>query len=278
MDIKVITDSSCDLPREIINELGIEVVPLHVTFENGETFTEGVTITPEQFWERQARSRELPKTSRPAPEAFARVFRGALEHCSSVIYLGISSALSGTFESASLAAKSVSGDIHLVDSLTGSLGLGVLAVRACEYIQSGLNAKSAVDKINEYRSGMTTLFTMDSLENLIKGGRLGMLPGLVGTVLDIKPIGKAGERGQISVMERVRGRKKSLKRMLQLLEEMGGNLREKIVGVSYLDCLEEALGLKEAIEEKFMPRRVILGRIGSTMGTYAGRGGIILAF
>jgi DegV family protein with EDD domain len=278
MKIKIVTDSSCDLPEEILKQYDLEMVPLHVTFENNETFLDRVSITPEQFWKRLARDKELPKTSRPAPEAFAGVFKEALTHYTSVIYIGISSALSGTFESAQLAAKSVPGDIHLIDSLTGSLGLGILTVKAHGFIHSGMNVQTAVQKIIAYRDGMNTIFTMDSLENLIKGGRVGKLPGFVGSVLDIKPIGKAGNIGQIDVIEKVRGRKKALRRLVQLIGEKGTNLHEKIIGISHLDCWDEILKLKEHIEQKFHPQQVILSGTGSTMGTYAGKGGIIISF
>lgn len=278
MDIKIITDSSCDLPQDLVDKHGISVVSLHVTFENDETFTERLTISPEQFWKRMADSRELPKTSRPTPEAFAAAFREALANHASVVFIGLSSALSGTFESAQLAAKSVPGDIHLIDSLTGSLGLGILAVKAHEFIDSGVNVQAVVDRIIDYRNGMTTLFTMDSLENLIKGGRVGRLPGFIGTMLSIRPIGRAGDRGQIDVLEKVRGRAKSLQRIVQLVGEMGSNLQEKIVGISHVNCLQEALNLKKSIEDNCQPGKVILSKVGSTMGTYAGNGGLIVSF
>lgn len=278
MDIKIITDSSCDLPEDLVDKYGIGVVSLHVTFDNDETFTERVTISPEQFWERMADSRELPKTSRPTPEAFAAAFREALDNHASVVFIGLSSSLSGTFESAQLAAKSVPGDIHLIDSLTGSLGLGILAIKAHEFIHSGVNVQAVVEKIIDYRNGMTTLFTMDSLENLIKGGRVGRLPGFIGTMLSIRPIGKAGDRGQIDVLEKVRGRAKSLQRIVQLVGEMGSNLQEKIVGISHVNCLQEALNLKKNIEEKYQPGKVIISKVCSTMGTYAGNGGLIVSF
>ncbi len=278
MHIKIVTDSSCDLPEEMLKQYNLEMVPLHVTFENNETFLDRVTISPKQFWARLARDKELPKTSRPAPEAFARVFKEAMTRYTSVIYIGISSAISGTFESAQLAAKSVPGDIHLIDSRTGSLGLGILTIKAHEFIHSGMNVQTVVQKISAYRDGMNTIFTMDSLENLIKGGRVGKLPGFVGSVLDIKPIGKAGNIGQIDVIEKVRGRKKALRRLVQLIGEMGTNLHEKIIGISHLDCLDEILKLKEHIEQKFQPKQVILSETGSIMGTYAGKGGIIISF
>ncbi|MDD4767553.1 MAG: DegV family protein [Desulfotomaculaceae bacterium] len=278
IDIKIITDSSCDLPQDLVDKYDIGVVSLHVTFDNNETFTERVTIEPEQFWKRMAASKELPKTSRPTPEAFAGAFSAALANHGSVIYLGLSSALSGTFESAQLAAKSVPGDIHLIDSLTGSLGLGILAVKAHEFIHSGFSAQAVADKIIDYRDGMNTLFTMDSLENLIKGGRVGRLPGFIGAMLSIRPIGKGGDAGQIDVLEKVRGRAKSLQRMVQLVGEMGSKLQEKIVGISHVNCLEEALSIKKEIEEKYHPRSIILSKICSTMGTYAGRGGLIVSF
>jgi len=195
-----------------------------------------------------------------------------------VVFIGLSSALSGTFESAQLAARSVPGDIHLIDSLTGSLGLGILAVKAHEFIHSGINVQAVVDKIIDYRDGMTTLFTMDSLENLIKGGRVGRLPGFIGTMLSIRPIGKAGDRGQIDVLEKVRGRAKSLQRIVQLVGEMGSDLQEKIVGISHVNCMQEALNLKKNIEDNYQPGRVIISKVGSTMGTYAGNGGLIVSF
>ena len=278
MAIKIITDSSCDLPQDLVDKYGISIVSLHVTFDDNETFTERVTISPEQFWKRMAESKELPKTSRPHPEAFAAAFREALASHGSVIYLGLSSALSGTFESAQLAAKSVAGDIHLVDSLTGSLGLGILALKAHEFMHSGVNVRAVVNKIIDYRDGMTTLFTMDSLENLIKGGRVGRLPGFIGTMLNIRPIGRAGDVGQIDVLEKVRGRAKSLQRIVQMVGEMGSNLQEKIVGISHVNCLQEALNLKNNIEEKYAPRYVIISKVCSTMGTYAGNGGLIVSF
>ncbi|MBP7332646.1 MAG: DegV domain-containing protein [Firmicutes bacterium ADurb.Bin373] len=278
IDIKIITDSSCDLPQDLVDKYDIGVVSLHVTFDNNETFTERVTIEPEQFWKRMAESKELPKTSRPTPEAFAGAFSAALTNYGSVIYLGLSSALSGTFESAQLAAKSVPGDIHLIDSLTGSLGLGILAVKAHDFIHSGFSAQTVVNKIIDYRDGMNTLFTMDSLENLIKGGRVGRLPGFIGTMLSIRPIGKAGDVGQIDVLEKVRGRAKSLQRIVQLVGEMGNKLQEKIVGISHVNCLQEALNIKKEIEEKYRPQSIIISKVGSTMGTYAGNGGLIVSF
>jgi DegV family protein with EDD domain len=278
MGIKIITDSSCDLPEELVDKYDLGVVSLHVTFDNNETFTERVTIKPEQFWERMAASRGLPKTSRPTPEAFAEAFREALAKHASVIFIGLSSALSGTFESAQLAAKSVPGDIYLVDSLTGSLGLGSLAIKAHEFIRAGDSVQDVVKKVIDYRNNMTTLFTMDSLENLIKGGRVGRLPGFIGTMLSIRPIGKAGDKGQIDVLEKVRGRAKSLQRIVQLAGEMGSGLQDKIVGISHVNCLQDALNLQKSIEENYHPGRVIVSKIGSTMGTYAGNGGIIVSF
>ena len=278
MSIKIITDSSCDLPEELVDKYDIGVVSLHVTFDNNETFTERVTIKPEQFWERMAASRGLPKTSRPTPEAFAEAFREALANHDSVIYIGLSSALSGTFESAQLAAKSMPGDISLIDSLTGSLGLGILVIKAHEFIRSGDSVQDVVKKVIDYRNNMTTIFTMDSLENLIKGGRVGRLPGFIGTMLSIRPIGKAGDKGQIDVLEKVRGRAKSLQRIVQLAGEMGSGLQDKIVGISHVNCLQDALNLQKSIEENYHPGKVIVSKIGSTMGTYAGNGGLIISF
>ncbi|MDD4335420.1 MAG: DegV family protein, partial [Desulfotomaculaceae bacterium] len=117
-----------------------------------------------------------------------------------------------------------------------------------------------------------------SLENLIKGGRVGRLPGFIGTMLSIRPIGKAGDVGQIDVLEKVRGRAKSLQRIVQLVGEMGSKLQEKIVGISHVNCLQEALNIKKEIEEKYRPQSIIISKVGSTMGTYAGNGGLIVSF
>ncbi|MGQ9556669.1 MAG: DegV family protein [Desulfurispora sp.] len=276
--VKIITDSAADLPAALQQQYDVEVVPLYVTFEDGQTYLDGVDINPQQFAQKLLASRELPKTSRPNPETFAQSFQRALSHYRDVIYVGISSKISGTVESAQLAARQFTERVHVWDSRMGSLGIGILALKAAELARQGLSAASVLERLQQYRQEMNLIFTMDSLENLIKGGRVSRLPGFIGNLLDIKPVGMATLDGQIKVLEKIRGRKKSLQRLLQLVEELGKNLPDKIVGITHLDCLEEALQLKESIQNKFAPRDVLVAPVGSTIGTYGGKGCIVISF
>lgn len=279
MSIKIVTDSASDLPREYAEQYQIEIVPLETSFGPEEKYLDGIDISPQEFWARLARAVHLPKTSQPPPQKFAEVFRYALTQ-GSVLCVNLSSGLSGTFQSACLARKILGNpaSLHIIDSLTASIGVGLLAIKAAQLAKEGLSFSQIVETITSYRDRLTTFCTLDNLENIVRGGRLSRLQGMVGNILDIKLILKGNAEGKIEVFEKVRGRKKALSRLVSLIHELGVDLQEKMVGISHLDCLEEVLELKKAIIDKCAPQQVIVVPMGSTIGTYAGKGGIVVAF
>ena len=279
MGIKIITDSASDLPREYAEQYQIEIVPLETSFGPEEKYLDGIDISPEQFWARLARATSLPKTSQPPPQKFAEVFRSALQQ-GAVLCINISSGLSGTFQSACLAKKML-GDppsLHIIDSLSASIGAGLLALKAAQLVKEGVPFPQLVETITRCRDRLTTFCTLDTLENIVRGGRLSRLQGMVGSMLDIKLILKGNAEGKIEVFEKLRGRKKTLNRLVDLIRELGTDLQEKTVGISHLDCLEEVMEFKKAIIEKCAPKEVIIVPMGSTIGTYAAKGGIVVAF
>ncbi len=276
--IKVITDSSCDLPMEILEENGIEMVPLKVTFEDGESFLDREEISPQEFREKMYRSKELPKTAAPDPNTFMEVFQRALSETGEVICVSISSGLSSTYQSAMLARDMLDTDkVKIVDSLAASLGVGILALRATELARQGLPLETVFRRMIDYRDNLKTIFTLDTLENVIKGGRLTKFQGLVGNILNIKPIFQ-GVEGKIEVLEKVRGRRLALRRLTSLLGEMTQEIEDSIIGLSHMDCPGDVKQLKEEIERLYGPVRIIVADMGSTLGTYAGKGGIIMSF
>jgi DegV family protein with EDD domain len=206
------------------------------------------------------------------------VFRRALDEAGEAVCICISSGLSSTYQSAVLARDMLETEkIRIIDSLSASLGEGVLAIRAAEMARQGLSLDTIFNRLVDYRDNLKTVFTLDTLENVIKGGRLTKFQGLVGSILDIKPIFQ-GVEGKIEVLEKLRGRRRALRRLTALIGEMTRDVEKCIIGISHMDCLEEALELKKEIEKIYSPARIIIAEMGSTLGTYAGKGGIITAF
>lgn len=276
--IRVIADSGCDLPMEVLVENQIEMVPLKVTFEDGDSYLDRVEMSPGEFREKMYRCKELPKTAAPNPDSFMQVFHRALNEAGEAVCICISSGLSSTYQSAVLARDMLDTDkIRVIDSQSASLGEGILAIRAAEMARQGLPLDTVLNRLIDYRDKLTTVFTLDTLDNIIKGGRLTKFQGLVGNILDIKPLFH-GVEGNIEVLEKLRGRRRALRRVTTLIGEMSRDVEECIIGLSHMDCLEEVNELKKEIEKLYNPARIIIAEMGSTLGTYAGKGGIIMAF
>jgi len=215
--MKIITDSSCDLPDSVLREYDIEVVPLTNTFPGEGEYLEGVDLSKEQFQEKLKNARILPRTTAVDPNRFLAAFQKALKETGEVIYVGLSSRLSGTYQAASLAREMLGSDrIHLIDSLSASMGVGVLAFRAAQLVRKGMALPVLLEKLNHLRDGMITMCTMDTLENLVQGGRLSRVQGRLGSLLDIKPV-ILGDDGKLHMVDRVRGRNRALSRMSSLL-------------------------------------------------------------
>jgi DegV family protein with EDD domain len=279
MAVRIITDTSCDLPEEVLEQYKIEMIPLKVTFANGETYLDRFEITPRAFFSRMAASKLLPKTSAPDPHTFVQYFEKGLKELGEVLFVSMSSGLSSTYQTARLACEMLgNSSVKIFDSQSASMGTGLMAVKAAILDMEGLSVEAMFRKLNDIREKSENIFTLDTLENVVKGGRLSKFEGLAGTLLNIKPILR-GIDGKPEVIEKVRGRKKAISRLLSLMSELGGdNLSSRMVGITYVDCEEEALNLKREITRRFSPAQVLLAEMGATIGTYAGQGGLMVNF
>lgn len=280
MAIKVITDTSCDLPGQELDKYGIEMIPLKVTFANGETFLDRFELTPDVFVQKMAASKTLPKTSAPDPDTFLRYFKKGLEEKGTVLFVSLSSGLSSTLQTALLACRMLgSNRVKVFDSLGASLGVGIMAVRAVQMATRGASINMILEQLARLRSTRQVLFVLDTLENVVKGGRLTKFEGFAGNLLNIKPILTGNSRGIPEITEKVRGRRKALKRLLEMVEERGGTaLKKKIVGISHVNCIQDALLLRDEIVRRFKPEQVMVADMSATIGTYAGEGAVMINF
>ncbi|NMC26895.1 MAG: DegV family protein, partial [Syntrophomonadaceae bacterium] len=179
MSIKIIADTSCDLPQHYIERLDIDLVPFKVSFGSGETYLERFEITSEEFASKMLNSKALPKTAAPDPGTLMVAFEKGLSSADQVIFFCISSALSSAYQNAHLAAGMLKTDrITIYDGLSISLGTGILIIKAAEMIGKGLAMEEMRVRLNAFRNNMEMFMLVDSLENLVKGGRLGKYEGM----------------------------------------------------------------------------------------------------
>ncbi|WP_433745737.1 DegV family protein [Falsibacillus pallidus] len=273
--VQIITDSSSDLPKELLDRYNITVVPLTVRIDEKE-YLEGVNLDPEQFYEKMFASDQLPKTSQPSPSVFAGVFE-ELKDKGELLCLTISSGLSGTYQSACMAKDLTEANVEVFDTLGGSLAHGILILKAAALAEQGLERAAILKKLHEWREDMKILILLDTLENVVKGGRLSKFQGSIAKVLNIKVI-LEGIKGEIEVIEKIRGQKKFLKRSVEMIGERRSDFSDTIFGITHTGNVEDAEYMKREIQSLYNPKEVIIHYMGATMGTYAGKNGMIVSF
>lgn len=273
--LQIVTDSSCDLPDELLKKYNIRVVPLFVNIDD-EVLREGLDFTPKEFYEKMSKSTKLPKTSQPSPAAFAEVFSG-LAGSGPIICLTISSKLSGTYQSACLGGELSNMDVTVFDSQTASLGLGLQVIKACELAKAGKTVREAVEILSLYRKEMKTLIMLNTLENIVKGGRLNKVQGNLANILGIRIL-LHGVEGDVVLLKKIRGEKKFLEQALQTIYESCPDMSGRAVGITHFNNLADINTIQHALQERCRAQDFIVNDMGSTMATYAGEGGIIISF
>jgi DegV family protein with EDD domain len=274
--VHIITDSSADLPKHLLDKFNISVVPL--SFRINETeYLEGVNVTPQDFYKMMFTTEKLPKTSQPSPSVFADVFSNLANKKGEILCLTISSHLSGTYQSACLGKELSNSNVTVFDTLGGSLGHGLQVLKAAELANDGSTLEEIIQELQEYRDNMNILILLETLENVVKGGRLSKFQGSIAKVLNIKVI-LEGVNGEIEVLEKVRGNKKFLKRSLDIIGERKQDFSETIFGITHTGNFDNIEFLKSEIKARYNPQDIIVNYMGATMGTYAGKGGIIISF
>jgi len=274
--IKIITDSSSDLPDSVMKRYDITLVPLKVTIGDDDYF-EKVDLTPQEFFTKMFAADELPKTSQPAPAAFAEAF-SKFDVDTELLCLTISSGLSGTYQSACIGKELSNAKVTVFDTLAGSLGHGLQIIRAAELAEQGSAMEEIVDALEHYREKMNILVLLDTLENIVKGGRLSKFQGSLAKILNIKVLLERVDGGKVEIFEKIRGKKRFQKRVLEIIQERGNDFSQVTFGITHTGNEEDAEAIKQELIEQFHPKDVIVNYMGATMGTYAGKNGMIIAF
>ncbi len=275
MTVRIVTDSACDLSDEDARHHGIEVVPLTIRFGT-EEFVDRVELSTEAFYEKLATSSALPETAAPAPGAFVEAFRRAqAAGATEVVCINLSAQLSATMQSAQNAAQAVAGDlpVHVVDSRSITAGLGTLAVKAAEAAATGAPASEVLALVDDLRSRQHVFGTLDTLENLKKGGRIGGAQALLGSMLAIKPLLDLSS-GAVVEAGKTRTRKKAF-----------AWLRETLLAHAPFENLCVVHGGAPDVDEFIQMLRddvdlstVRLGTIGAVIGTHGGPRVVGIAF
>lgn len=274
--IKIITDSSSDLPKEFIEKYEITVVPLTINIGNHD-YLEGIDLTQKEFFTKMFSSKELPKTSQPAPALFADAFsKFSLDD--DLLCLTISSGLSGTYQSACIGKDLSNVNVTVFDTLAGSLGHGLQVIRAAELAQNGHSIEEIVENLTDYREKMNIFVLLDTLENIVKGGRLSKFQGSIAKILNIKVILERVTGGKVEILEKVRGKRRFQKRALEIIRERETDFSNIIFGITHTGNEDEVEAIKQELIQQFHPKEIIINYMGATMGTYAGKGGMILSF
>lgn len=267
MTVRIVTDSTCDLPAEEIDRYGITVVPLTVFFGD-EALLDRVDVTPADFYTRMAAFKGLPRTSQPSVELFQDAYRSLASDGVDVVSIHISSRLSGTLNAASVAREVVKEEVHvdLIDSYNVSLGLGLIVLEAARAAQAGATLPEVVATARRAMDRVSVHVVVDTLEYLQKGGRIGRARSFLGSVLSIKPIIRV-EDGEVAPFERVRTRAKAIERMFELASNMP-RAREMFVGCSGDDS--DARALIERLRPHLPHTELRLGYLGPVVGVYTG--------
>jgi len=264
--VRVVTDSACDLPDELVAELGIEVVPLSIRFGQDE-FVDRQELGTDEFWRRLGESSVLPETSAPSAGAFEKVFRALVDDgATGVVCINLSSKLSATMQAAQVAAKAV-GDacpIEVVDSLHVTMGLGNLCIAAARRAAAGDSVDAIVADVIDRRDRTKLYGTLDTLEFLKKGGRVGNARALLGSMLAIKPVVEVRD-GVVEEAGKVRTRSKALRLLVDKVKE--GPLESLAVMHGQAPDLDELLDMLDPLVSR---SEIVVGQIGPVIGTHAG--------
>lgn len=269
-NVRIITDSTSDLSGEMIKQHNIEIVPLYVVF-NEASYRDGIDITTKELYEKVEEYGVLPKTSAPSPLDFQNAFRRHIENGEDIIYIGLSSKLSTTIQSARLAAQEFpDGRIEIVDSENLSTGIGLLVMKAVDYADEGLAVGEIAARIRDLVPKIRTRFIINTLDYLYKGGRCTALESFIGGLLKIKPVVTVKD-GSITLEEKLRGkREKARGNMLEnALADKEIMLKDRIFVTHSMDQ-EEAELLKSSLEKEIKGSKVIITDAGCVISSHCG--------
>jgi DegV family protein with EDD domain len=283
MSYTIFTDSCCDLPAATAAMMGIIALPLHTTID-GKTYADmldGSGVDIKWFYEKMRE--KLPATTSAINiDAFINAFEPELAAGRDVLFMGLSSGLSSTYQTGAMAAEELSAKyperkIYAVDTLGASLGQGLLVYLTAKQREAGATVEEARDYAENTKFHLAHWFTVDDLFHLKRGGRVSAAVAIVGSMLGIKPVLHVDDEGHLINMEKVRGRRKAIERLAEKAVELADDLAEQTVFISHGDCIDEVAILEDKLRELGV-KDILVNYVGPVIGTHAGPGTIALFF
>lgn len=280
MNIHILADSACDLPPSYFARNGATFIPLGVNL-NGKEYEDNITIQGPEIYDAMKKG-EAPKTSQVSPERFQKEFTELAKKKQPAVYVSFSSGLSGTYQTAVMMREQVKEeypdlDLTIIDSKCASLGYGLVVKRAIELANAGASKEEIIAGVNFHCQHMEHLFTVEKLEYLARGGRISKTSAVVGGLLNIRPLLNV-EDGKLIPLEKIRGKKKLVKRTLEIMKERGVDLDKQTIGISHGDDMESANEWKEAISKEFGTTSFDIEMVGPVVGSHSGPGTIAIFF
>lgn len=274
------TDSASDLPKAYYDEHNVVFFPLKVHLNDTE-YDDVIGIDPKEVYD-EMRKGAAPKTSQVSPEMFYNTFEKYAQSGEEGVYISFSSQLSGTYNTAVMIAEQLQEKypdfkLKIIDTKCASLGQGLVVKKAVELRDAGVPFDELVEKVENYAKHMQHIFTVENLDYLARGGRISKSSAFFGGLLSIKPILHV-EDGKLIPLEKIRGRKKALARMVDIMAERGGDFSDKIVGISHGDDLDTVEEVKKLIEDKLRPKGFDVTMVGAVIGSHSGPGTLAIFF
>ncbi|MBQ0137732.1 MAG: DegV family protein [Kurthia sp.] len=278
--MKLYADSACDLPKSFYEENNVHLFPLSVDL-NGQQYKDVIGIPAEDIYA-ELRKGNIPKTSQVSPELFLEAFEELAKSGEEGLYIAFSSQLSGTYSTAMMIRDQVLENypdlkLTIIDSKSASIGFGLSVMEAVRLRDTSYSFEDIVKRIEFNVAHMEHLFTVEDLDFLARGGRVSKAGAFIGGLLSIKPLLHM-EDGKLVPLEKMRGRMKVFKRILDVMEERGESLSTQVIGISHGDDLEAANKIKDMINERFHPQKFVVEIVGSTIGSHTGPGVIAIYF
>lgn len=273
----IISDSTCDIPKSLIEELNIKIIPLKVIF-SGVEYIDGVDITAENFYDKLRVAEELPSTSQVNPDEFMKMFAPIIKNGDDILCMMLNGKLSGTYQSAVIAkAELGSNKIRLIEGNGTTVQMGILIVAVAKLNAQNMPIDELYEKASEMNKKATLYGIVDTLEYLKKGGRLSVTKAALGTMLKVKPILTVDD-GVINVLSSPKGQKKAIRELKNIMDDNGHTFDGKDIMIGHSDDLEKEALFINFINEFFKPTSIIKSHIGAVIGTHVGPGCVCVGF
>jgi len=275
--LRIFTDSVSDIPQALVDRYKITVLPLMVNFGD-ESYLDGVEISNQDFFDKLKACSKPPTTSQVSPGRFAEAFEAAIKQGDEIIGIFMAAKMSGTFAAAVNAAKMLETDkISCIDSEAITFGYGLLVLEAAQMAEAGKTRQEIVERIEDIKTKVESRYIVDTLEYLLKGGRLSPINAMVGSLLNIKPILTCKD-GELKVAAKVRGRKKALAYLIEWLKSENISLDGKVVGLYHAVDEEYLKEVEATLKAHYQIKSIIYSKVGCVVGTHSGPSCVALSF